>query len=119
MGGLKYEDLPSTLTLPTYFVPFDVDNNIIDFSKRYECKNHLNEELDNILNRNQSNFFPVINQFRSPNPKKTHFAEPLNRTHFRRSATVLQISRLYNPTSSNFMNSVLIRTLSSLARARL
>lgn len=110
MGGLKFDDPSGTLTLPTYFVPFDVDNNIIDFCNRYECKNQLINDLDRILGINQSKFFPIINLFKSPNPKKQYVAQPLLNTHFRRSTTILQISRLYNPIPTNFETPVKIFT---------
>lgn len=119
MGGLNYGDMSSTLTLPAYFVPFDVDKNIIDFCQRYGCINQLNEDLGAILNRDQSPFFPVIDRFKSPNHEKNDAAEPLTETHFRRYTTVLQISRLYNPVPQNFSDSVIIRTPSSYVKARL
>lgn len=116
MGGLKYQYPSGTLSFPSYFIPFDVDNNVIDFEKAYECRNELNFDIDNILDIDQKRFFAAVNQFKSPNPLKVHSARSLTSAHFHRSATVLQISRLYNPTPDKFRDLVTVRVPKIMAR---
>lgn len=102
MGGLNAELEPGSITLPSKFVPFDVDRNIVDFSREYTVNNYLIDILDNVLSLPQENFFETINNFPSENLDKHHPATRLCQSNIKfDNVRVLQINRLYNPRKSD------------------
>jgi hypothetical protein len=108
MGGLSPNFETGTMTLPSYFIPFDTKNRTIDLTKTTKVSNYLNDVLDDVLSIDQSKFFHVVNSFKSENKDKHFEAEVINVTHFKRNVKVLQIDGLYNPKESEFESTVTV-----------
>lgn len=111
MGGLNPKLNPGSITLPSIFIPFNVDTNIVDFSREYLVDNYLIKILDKVLSLPQKNFFPVINNFASENLSKNHQARNLAISDIKAdNIRLLLIDRLYNPTKADHDKFVQILT---------
>ena len=111
MGGLNPDLIPGSITLPSSFVPFNVDTNIIDFSREYLVHNYLIQILDKVLSLPQEKFFTLINNYPSENLKKNHKARRICSSDIKAdNVKVLQINKLYNPSAEDYNTVVKIIT---------
>ena len=111
MGRLNPDLIPGCITLPSSFVPFNVDTNIIDFSREYLVHNYLIDILDKVLSLRQENLFSLINNYPSENLKKNHKARRICSSDIRAdNVRLLQINRLYNPSAEDYNTVVKIIT---------
>lgn len=97
VGGLS-KLLPSSMLIPHTFIPFEEKELKLRVDKTYSVRNHLLEEIDNIVAKPQAHYFELMERsFNTLNRHKPFTARPLTSADFH-PVTLLQVYDLFHPT---------------------
>lgn len=97
-AGLDPKYIAGTLIVPDTFIPFDIDSQTVDITKKYSVSNHLMGILDDILKWElHENIVNYVNKnYVSDCPSKKFKAVLLSQSDFK-VTNIIQVSKLWNP----------------------
>lgn len=97
-AGLHPEWESSTLLIPIEHIPFSLKTAHLQLENRYSTTNHLSQIFDHLIDEQDDSVLQAVNEhFYSFNPEKRHLkAQFLTRADFK-SAVLLQVDGLFNP----------------------
>tara|TARA_Y100000588_G_scaffold246683_1_gene261099 strand:- start:17 stop:739 length:723 start_codon:yes stop_codon:yes gene_type:complete len=97
-AGLDSKLKSSSILIPSRFIPFDLNSQVLAKSAEFDVRNHLSEVVDEILSLQTSELIDRTNTlFTSPNPQKKHLNAEMIKKEDIQSPLLLQASGSFYP----------------------